>query len=927
MSKSQKIKKPFSCDPTGVFLTFWRFDFLTFLLAWVVLSFGAAVAASSPEAEPDDRLPREERRLVVGLIQRGMPELVDEMLSGRPRMHRVHIARAYSRSGADAKEPKARERFFERAAKEYRGVIKLGLDRGWMRGERRRLNVAQWRVEFADMILRRWIAADLDRFEITSGLDFNRRQLEFRLREAALLYAKAGKTLMDMDVGVRTDEERFLLLGIVDQIAAAFDRQQLNIAWAWLYLAMVGEPDAADRPQLLNDALNAFDDASPLGALPERKYNALLGAGIALRELGRLDEAESAFDRILSSTASRSLTARAGYEKARSLMRAELFDTARSELERLALQPTGRLDQTEAGALFYIRLAPLIHAYTHLRESQVTKRSAARRKEMRRKAQGELFELIEQGGPWLQLVQVYLDVIVGAKRNLDELTDDELVITANRLMSQEKYDQAARAWRSLLDRKESGVNRHQARLNLGVCYFQMQKLRAAAEAFLVAARSGPPPAIAEKAVKYAYFCWRQLAAKAESRDDYLKLAEAAELFAEVSSDQDEVAEAGWIAAVAWEEAGEYRQAERAYRRVPDSDANYWPARRNISRCRQRLYEGLPHNSTRIRRQSSARRAVTAWLELADAMAALPEPDTVESTKHQTTQSSTYPSGKDSLVSDEVVRQHWIHDARIAGASLLAGEDLRDYKRCLSLLGEMPASARVLGLRIRCLQGLGDIKEANRVLEVYLAQDTGAELGGVLVGLAADMESEIKRLQRVGRQNEARRMANETLPTVRHLLDWIRSQPERQKQVSIVELSLVRTLMQAGKDQEAEGQLDELMAKHSENGSYVRMAAKLQETIAQTASGPQRGAAMDKAESLWARLLKDASLRDRLPGEYWEARYNWLKHQLRHDGRAAEVLRGIESERAWYPELGGPPWQASLLALADQARAMVEALSP
>ena len=927
MSKSQEVKMPFSRDPTGIFLTFRLFDFLTFLFAGVVLAYGTVAAADSPEAEPDDRLPREERRLVAGLIQRGMPELVEEMLSGRPRMHRVHIARAYSRAGGDATEPKARERFFKRAAKEYRGVIKLGRDRDWMRGIRRRLNVAQWRVEFADMILRRWIAADLDRFEITSGLDFNRRQLETRLREASLLYAKAGKTLRNLDIGVRTDEERFLLLGIVDQITAAFDRQQLNIAWAWLYSAMVSEPDAADRPQLLNFALNAFDDAAPSGAGPERKYNALLGAGIALREMGRLDEADSAFDRILSSTASRSLTARAGYEKARSLIRAERFDAARSELERLALQPTGRLDETEAGALFYIRLAPLIHAYTHLRESQVTRRSAVRRKEMQRKAQAELFELLEQGGPWSQLVQVYLDVIVGAKRNLSELSDDELVITANRLMSQEKHDQAARAWRALLDRQQSGANRHQARLNLGVCYFQMQKLRAAAEAFLATARSGPPPAIAGKAVNYAYRCWRQLAAKAESRDDYLKLAEAAELFAEMSADQDEATEAGWIAAVAWEEAGEYRQAERAYRRVTRPDANHWPARRNISRCRQRFYEGLPHNSTTIRRQSSARRAVTAWLELADGLAALPVPDTAESTKRRTARSSPHSSGKDSPVSDGAVRQHWIRDARITAASLLAGEDLRDYKRCLSLLVEMPASARVFGLRIRCLQGLGDIKEANRVLEVYLAQDTGAELGGVLVGLAAEMESEIKRLQRAGRQNEAGRMANETLPTVRHLLDWIRSQPEHRKHVPIVELSLVRTLMQAGKEQEAERQLDELMANHPENGSYVRIAAQLQETIARTASGPQRGAAMDKAESLWARLLKDASLRARSPGEYWEARYRWLKHQLRHDGRATEVLRGIESEKAWHPDLGGPPWQARLLALADQARAMVEAPSP
>ncbi|NUQ48209.1 MAG: hypothetical protein HUU22_19515, partial [Phycisphaerae bacterium] len=52
--------------------------------------------------------------------------------------------------------------------------------------------------------------------------------------------------------------------------------------------------------------------------------------------------------------------------------------------------------------------------------------------------------------------------------------------------------------------------------------------------------------------------------------------------------------------------------------------------------------------------------------------------------------------------------------------------------------------------------------------------------------------------------------------------------------------------------------------------------------------------------------------------YWEARYCWLRLRLA-GGDAAEVARGIESERAWYPDLGGPPWQARLNELAEQAR--------
>jgi len=577
--------------------------------------------------------------------------------------------------------------------------------------------------------------------------------------------------------------------------------------------------------------------------------------------------------------------------------------------------------------LFYIRLAPLIHAYTYLLESRTITLPADRRAELVHNAQSELVELIDQGGSWPQMAQVYMDAIVGTKRDLDQLTPTELVLLGDRLMSRGAYDRAIEAWRSLLSRKQIGARRHQARLNLGVCYFQTQKTRAAAEVFLSEARSSPPSEIANKVLEYAYRCWRQLAAGSESREDYLKLAEAAELRSEASPQPSDAAEAAWVAALAWQEAGEYRQAERAFRRLGPTEAHYWQARRNIARCRQRFYESLPKNSTAVRRRASARKAVDAWLELADDIAALPAADVVKSKHPKATGQHGEASPKDSTAKDAKMRSDWIVAARLAAATILAGDDLRDYKQCLALLDQLPATARVLGLRIRCFQGRGDIQNANRVLEAYLQRDSGAEAGSVLVGLAAGMESEIQRLQREGRQNEARRMAIETLPALRHLLDWIRSQPDRREQVPVVEFSLLRTLEMAGRQDEAVRELDALLAEHPDNGAYVRTAALLQEKIAKRRGGPARDAALEKAESLWAKLLQDPSLRRRAPGHYWEARYHWLKHQLRHPGRAAEVLRGIESEKAWYPDLGGPPWQGRLLQLAEQARSQVEAASP
>jgi hypothetical protein len=73
-------------------------------------------------------------------------------------------------------------------------------------------------------------------------------------------------------------------------------------------------------------------------------------------------------------------------------------------------------------------------------------------------------------------------------------------------------------------------------------------------------------------------------------------------------------------------------------------------------------------------------------------------------------------------------------------------------------------------------------------------------------------------------------------------------------------------------------------------------------------------------------LKDPTLRQQAPAEYWQDRYHWLRHQLGH-GHRAEVIKGIETEKVWYPDLGGPPWQARLLELAEQACGAKETKRP
>ncbi len=873
----------------------------------------AAVAAAS-EAEPGERLPAEERRLIAGLVHRGMPELIEPLIAGRPAIHRIHVARACVRAGVDESSPERREALLTKAAEEYRRVIALGDNPGWLRGERRRFDSASWRVEFADAILRYWIAEDLDQFEITSGLEFNRDRLLDRLAEASRLYSEAGVTLRQLDVGLRTNEEEYLLLGIAGEITQCLDRQRLNSAWAKLYAAMALRREDVKSRGLLTEALSAFDAAAYGGEDDAgRKYNALLGIGIALGGLQRCDEADAVFERILSSTAPYSAAVRAQFERARVFLDAKSYDQARRELDRLGSLREDESDAEDAGAMFFVRLAPLIRAYSYLCEARQQGLTPQRRRELEGTAQSEFLKLHERGGPWPGMVRVYLDRLSGAKRDLNELADAELVMRANGLMAEKKFEEAVAVWRALLAREKINISIHEPRFNLGVCYFQTRKLRAAADVFLEEARSDPPATIAERVFEYAYRCHRELAAETDRREDYRKLAETAELLVTRRPDHRLASEAAWVAALALEESGSLDEARAAYGRISASSPEYWQARRNAARCAQRIYESASPETAVTLRSRYARSAADDWLRLSDDLGAR--------SKNAGRKTGGQAGEKPPFESNDLMVE-----ARLAAASVLASEELGEFRRSLELLEGLPPGSRWLGLRIRCLQGLGRIEEANKVLDEYLRGDASEELGAVLLALAAEMEGEIKRLEDAGRREDAKRMAIDTIPTMTHLLRWIEAHPSDRKHVALVRFSLAGTLVLAGRDVEALEYLDALVASEPDNGEYVQKAALLHEERSIRARPSQRSRHQDEAESLWARLLKDPSLRKASPAEYWQARYHWLKHQLRH-GRAAQVLKGIESERAWHPDLGGPPWQNRLLLLAEEARLRMETGQP
>ncbi len=871
------------------------------LVVLIFLSVASAIARAQPAdptkfEETDERLPRDTQRLIEELTLRGMPELMEAVVAKLAPQHRIHVARAALQAALQSKESADRDKFFVAAEAAYRELLQLEKQSLFTRDERHRLLLAEARVEWADMILRHWIVPDLDRFEITSGLAFPRERLQKRLLQAVSIYRDAKATLDDLMLNLRTDEERYLLLGITQLITRLAQRRDFNSAWAVVYLDQVGGITGDDRDKQLSAALQTFDALARQTSDGPTRYNALLGSGLTLRALKRFEEAEAVFDKVADSTAPTELTVRARFEKIRMYIAAARFESARKEALALSAVPSKGRDGKDAGADFYIRLAPILRAYAFMAEADAPGSDKAA---LQKSATEALTAVAEGGESWADLTQVYLDAIAGGPRGPEHRTVAELRTQARQLMADKKYGESEKILRSILTKTGPDADRDRptATFNLAVCLYHLDKKREAADQFLAASEMRDA-AVARQAAESAMRCRRQIAKASGEPNDYKALAESATRFARLWTKDPLADEASWIAGLAWEEFGDLSAARLNYEKVSPASEHYWNARRNSAGCAIKLLDRLAPSVDAATRKSTGMAAVAAFIQLAERLSAPDAPP-------------YQPKDK---------RLEAIDAARLTAVEIMARPDVGDYEAGLKLLEMLPPTARSLALRIRCLRGQGDLKKAATALGEYMEAAPGSDIGAMLTSLAVEMESQVDRLRAAGRLNDARSMAEDTVAVLRQLLGWVEEKDTRRAYGPAVRFSLAKTLLAAQQREEALRVLRDLMREAPENGAYIRTAAQLHEQEAASRSGILQAKDADEAERLWSLLLSDEGLRDRSPAEYWEARYHWLRHQLRH-GHAADVVKGIETERAYYPDLGGAPWQGRLNQLHDEASAM------
>lgn len=862
--------------------------------------------AALPSDQLDDRLPAEQAALAEALTRRHMPELVEALLAGRPGHDRIYVARAYVEAGAASDDPDLRRGFFETAAREYRNLVALARSPGWANGVRRRFDAASWQVEYGDLLLRRLAAGPLNQFEATCGLDYDRAQLASLLSDARGAYEAARPRVEELLIGLRTEERRYLLLGLAQRVTRLAERRDLNAAWASLYLGMIAPPDSLQREARLAEARSGFDAVSRVSRHSDHRYNALVGVGIALREMGRFGESEAALLRVDRSTAPAGLILRSRHERARCYLAERRFDAARDLADALIADAGGA--DGDDGAVFYRELAPLLRAYVDLVEAGSDRVTAARRPALLESAVRRLETVEAKGGPWKQIARAYRALISPEGRNPATMTDVELSAWADRLMRSSRFSEAIDVLSQLADRS-NGPERTANLYRLGVCFMETGNLRRAAETFDAVALAGAPAddpddtKRAEAAAVAAFECRRRVAIESRTTDDYRRLARTARHLAGRYPDHPGADDAAYAAGVAWQEAGDWSEAADALSRVPAASPHYWSARRRFIQCEQRRFEQTTTISPMLR-QRNANELADMWRALAEAL------ETAQVNDENAKRVANEPDrGADRFRS-------WAREARVSAAALYADPNVRRFDEALALLADLPRSQDVLLVRLRCLRGAGRVADAMTELASFLDAPGADDPMQTLLRIADELQSDVRRLRKEGHAADAKRAAAGGVPVLRQFLDWMDGRSRTAREASAVRLALARLLRDAGMSGEARDVFDELMAANPGDGEIIRESALLEEDLAEHGSDPAN--ARRRAASRWAQLLDDASLRDRRPQRYWEARYHWLRLQLA-EGRAAEVRRGIEAERAWYPELGGSPWRERLLDLLEQAR--------
>jgi hypothetical protein len=856
---------------------------------------------------------QDEQSEIDRLMTEGMADALETRIgtTGRPA-HLHALARAWANQARRTREASRRTRAYEKSAQRYTDWIDA-LERADNDEPRviRQVRIGAAQVELAGVILSGQAGAELDTFEITAGERGDRVALRKWLDQAAALYKAAAGALPRTSELTGVEEESLLAIGLYDALRQAELDLQYHQAWVHYHQGVFTENDAEAEARHFTLAERQFQELLQTEQAGQMTGLCYLGRAMAQREQRAFSRAERSFQEALETEVNEAARARVRYELARSRLADKRYQAAREALAPLVALDPDRLKNAQQPARFYINLAHVWDAYSYLVESNAVRAAAlgsaaekAQRQKARRlreKGLAKLQRLSDRGGPWPAVVQIYIARGVNLKTPLRQLTPLELYLTGTVEIGLGRYESALERLETVLARPD--VPRElvaDSLFEIGRCQYQLRRYDDAATAFTTLATEHRQHPRAAQATTFAYQLWAKVAERSASVEDYTRLAEVLRLLLETYGDHPERDEAAWLLPVALQAAGDYETAARQFAKVPAGTKHWEEAQFRALTCRRLTLQAAQDTTEADAYAQQARELSEQLLQYAADAA----------------RRSTQSVQPDQLMD-------WAAQACIVAGDLLVADPVAAHADVLKALADFerrfPKSERrtaVLNLRIRAHCGLRQFGQAADLLKAYLQTTSSAEAGPTLATLASGMQAELQRLLEAGDAAEAAALARASVETFEELESWVRADESRRASLRYVLLGRARMLYHAGRHAEALKIVETQLEQQPRNGNFQHLRAAILE--AQLNDNADE-AAVTAARSAWAALLSDPALRQQMPERYWEARYHWLALTLRL-GQAADVARQISQEQILYPDLGGPPWQARLKELLEQARA-------
>ncbi|MBI5863933.1 MAG: hypothetical protein HZB38_05400 [Planctomycetes bacterium] len=823
------------------------------------------------------------------MVRDGMAEALESRFAGgRTPEEQGLLAEAYANKAVRVSEDRARHAAFQEAARRYERWIK-SLGSAEMEKEERCVELATTRCAFGGMILSRWIEADFSQFELTDGRKANCERLTETLTRARSLYEQALSDLAPLiskDAG-RDDEDRLLVLGILDRVGPLSTDARFNLAWTNLFLAQVGANDKENAAKVRAEAESGFRALLGAGQEGEAEVRCLLGHGIALRELDKLDESARALSEAARS-AGGPLGTQVTYALARTQIQAGQYEAARKTLKPLVETDLDALPRGQEPARFYLNLARLWDANSYLLESQSKQASAEEAARLREEGMTRFGALLRLGGRWNEVVPLFAQINTDAGADIRRLSVSELLLSAQQLINERKHRQALLRLREAAGRpKLSTEIEPLIWLQIGQCEYESGNAEQAADAFELVAKRFPAHSRAAAMIDAAFQLRAKTAEESHKPEDYRKLAETLKLLLTGFPKHEKCAEAQWWLPVALQAAGDNAAAIEQFKKILKTSSHWDEAQFRAVMCRRVQFETeratLPADELRSRGAALARE----MLAYADA---------------------AMKRGGDKPGGELVKRSA---TAVVSAAELCSGQGVEDHAAALNFVRDFeqrfPDSdliGRVLAVRIAAYRSQRQFEAAAKVVEQYLQTVPPGQAGGVLAMMAAGMQEEVDRLLSSGREDDARRLAGESVKTFEQLDEWTKADASRTGHAAAVRFGLARMRQLAGEPDAALAIARELLASDPRDGRYQRLLAQI---LTSRLSADSPAAECEAARQAWETLLRDGGLRAAAPEAYWEARYHFLSLLMR-EGRAAEVEAAIRQEKLWSKDFGGT-WRA------------------